>query len=198
MVTVARPVASECWDECAEALEVAMQRAREVDAQGGWDQVDSGLDALQDARVELLDRGKRKPLVARVQCTIAASKHQILSVLAGGSGVAEPKGTTCRVLQEMNGLKLLLMRTQAPFIKTREFVCCSCADASQATFVLCSVPSKHADCLVRPTAQFVRGTVLTQCALITSTLSNLDQCKLKWISCLKSTGEQLKWKFCDV
>jgi len=179
-------------DQFVAIAKVALQKAVAADSSPDWESVKSaGKGGPPGCVVDVTELGKL--VMVRVQCTLNASKKEVLAVLEQGRGA--PKGTTTELLQQPSDseAKLMWIEVKLPFIKDREFMVCQwvppeSAAAATSTVVRASLPGAVASQLRPETRKRLRGRIETQVTFVTEVPGNPAQCTLKWMSCVDPGG----------
>lgn len=152
-----------------------------------WDSV-KATKGLEDCVVEVTEYNRN--VLVRVQCTMSASREDIVAVLAQGDGA--PKGTQTEVLERPHPqVCLMWIAVKLPIVKDRDFVCCQWIpqlDDSTAKVVRVSVPSEVANEFRPQTRKYVRGNIDMQCTFITPHPEMPGKCIVKWLSCVDPGG----------
>ena len=175
-------------DQFVAIAKVALQKAVVADSSHKWESV-SGKGGPPGCVVDVTEIGKL--VMVRVQCTLNASKQEVLAVLEQGRGA--PKGTTTELLQQPteSEAQLMWIEVKLPFIKDREFMVCQWVfpeSAATSTVVRASLPGALASELRPETRKRLRGRIETQVTFVTEVPGNPAQCTLKWMSCVDPGG----------
>merc|ERR1712166_1057537 len=150
-------------DQFVAIAKVALQKAVAADSSPDWESVKSaGKGGPPGCVVDVTELGKL--VMVRVQCTLNASKQEVLAVLEQGRGA--PKGTTTELLQQPS----------------------DSAAAATSTVVRASLPGAVASQLRPETRKRLRGRIETQVTFVTEVPGNPAQCTLKWMSCVDPGG----------
>lgn len=169
-------------------LAMALQADREVTE---WDSC-KPTKGLEDCLVQVTEYDRN--VLVRVQCTMNASREDIVAVLDSDQGGGAPKGTKTELLERPHPRACLIwIAVKLPIVKDRDFVCCqwipqSESEESTATVVRVSVPTDVASELRPEIRKYVRGTIVMQCTFITPHPEILGKSTVKWLSCVDPGG----------
>ena len=173
------------------AVERASHDAWAVNDSNKWKPVKApkGLREPLD-RVDVIDDGKR--VVARVKTTMAASAEQVLETIRNGN--QNPKGTRTTKIKQISSsqpeISLLHVELQLPSVSDRDFVICQCIRPRDGGYeVVCvSLPKHLAEAWCPVSSKHVRGAIKMQSTMILPVKGRLDECQLRWISCVDLAG----------